>query len=79
MSETIAITPALDVLPSGEFVAVWQQSREEEDPESVGSDIRARRFAADGTPRGPSLRVHDDREGDQTAPAVDSRGNSVAV
>jgi len=81
VSEATAITPALGVLPSGEFVAVWQQSREEEEAEAVARDVHARLFAADARPAGPSLRVHDAREGDQTAPAVavDSRGNSVVV
>lgn len=76
-----AVTPGLGVFPSGEFLVVWQHPRDEEEPEAVASDVHARRFAADGTPLGPSLRVHDAREGDQTAPAVavDSRGNSVVV
>ncbi|MCB1008764.1 MAG: hypothetical protein KDB94_07700 [Acidobacteria bacterium] len=60
------------------FVAVWQSGREFT---AAGSEIVARRFAADGTPLGDPFPVNQTLAGEQYTPDVDSDagGNFVVV
>ena len=71
-----APTVAMD--PSGNFVVAWESSTSIEDP-SLG--IRARRFAADGTPLGDDFQVNSYTTGYQQRPriATDSLGDFLVV
>jgi hypothetical protein len=60
--------PTLAVEPDGGFVAAWQAPGGE--AAAAGYDVYARRFAADGAPRGGAFPVNTHSAGDQTAPAA---------
>jgi len=69
-------TPRVTLTGGGEFVVVWSAY----DYEPLrGGEIRARRFAADGTSLGPAFAVNSYVPGDQYRPALaaDAAGNFV--
>jgi hypothetical protein len=70
-------SPAVAATAGGEFVVVWEAYY----PFRIGREIRGRRFAADGTPLGPPVRVNTKADREQTGPAVaaDAAGNFVVT
>lgn len=67
--------PAVARAPDGRFVVVW----ESESGDRGGVDIRARRYAADGTPAGPEFTVNSFRDNRQVFPAVAINGSGEFV
>jgi len=63
--------PSVAGLPDGGFVATWSSS--------VGVDIYARRFSANGTPQGDEFRVNTIVANDQSSPAVAANTNGFVV
>lgn len=72
--------PEVAMAPDGSFVAVWS-SPSRAPGELEGQDVFLRRFAADGTPYGPEVRLSESSLYSQWAPqiAMDSRGDFVVV
>lgn len=72
--------PDVAMAPDGSFVAVWS-SPSRAPGELEGQDVFLRRFAADGTPYGPEVRLSESSLYSQWAPqiAMDSRGDFVVV
>ena len=70
-------TPAVDRVPAGGFVTVWERYV---DPSSL-TDVYARRFGADGTPLGGEFRVNSLTTGYQGLPsvAVNAGGDFIVV
>lgn len=72
------INPDIAVAPSGKFVVVWQDERQD----GNGSGIYARRYTANGNPRGVGdLRINSTTNGDQETPSIgsDREGNFTVV
>ena len=69
--------PAVAADPRGRFVVAWQ----EDDADRSASAILARRFDAQGVPRGPAFVVNAHTTGGQTLPsvAVDRAGRTIVV
>lgn len=69
-------SPSVSVDGAGDFVVAWSAY-----VPGAGSDIVARRFVADGTPRGDSFVVNELTTGTQWSPDVasDAAGNFVVV
>lgn len=70
-------SPAVAVAPNGGFVVAWLNFLDFFTPDSF--DIRARRFAADGTPQGADFMVNTHLPGRQVEPAVAVLGNGEIV
>lgn len=66
--------PRVAMADDGSFVVVWQHAASDTD-----TDVRARRFAATGTPLGDEIAVHAASASDQTEPVVASAGNGDFV
>lgn len=69
--------PAVAVGPNGAFVVAWLNFLDVFQPDSY--DIRARRFAADGSPQGADFKVNTHLPGRQLDPAVAVLGNGEFV
>jgi len=71
-----ASSPSVAATADGRFVVAWEQGME-----SGGRDIRAHRFAADGTAEGDELQVNTHTTGSQGRPVVatDDDGNFVVA
>lgn len=69
--------PTVAISPSGDFVVAWQS----EDQDGDGEEIYARRYKANGQPRGDEFRVNQSTDGDQVTPAIgmDAEGNFVVT
>ncbi len=67
--------PHVGMNPTGEFVVAWS------DTDANNDGVRARRYAADGTPRGNDFRVNQFTTNAQQAQgaAIDAFGNTVIV
>ncbi len=70
--------PALDALPGGGFLVVWQSDGSGGD-DTDSSSIQARRFSSDGDPLGDQFQVNSFTTGTQSFPAVatDTAGQSL--
>ena len=72
--------PTVAMSPTGEFLIAWD-SEDHLGPDTAGTKIRARTFAADGTPNFPDFEVNAATAGDQQYPSAlrDSKGEYVIV
>jgi len=71
-------SPDVGVLPDGTILVVWQ-ARDETAVATGDQDVRARVFAADGTPIGSEFVVNQDVASDQRTAAVAAVGDGFVV